>query len=198
MTSRLGMIGLGIAALLAAGGTGAALNALLVPAPHEEAGFTERDIQFPDVQLTDQNGMQHRLGSDIARGTLLVINFNYTTCESVCPVGNAMMQALDRQALPSLNKPVKLLSITIDPTTDTPGVIRKAASEFEPSARWLWLTGAPDDIAAVLAGVGTSIPDITLHAPLTLVGDTTSGDFYSIRALPDAGEVVELLAKLDR
>jgi len=196
MTSRTGMIVLGFAALLAAGGTGAALNALLMPTEAADlTSFAERPVSLPDVKLTDQNGVQHALASDIAGNALLVVNFNYTSCESICPIGNAMMQAIDKEAPSDLGKPVKLLSITIDPNTDTPEVIRKASSEFEPSRRWLWLTGNPDDVQALLSGVGTSVPDITLHAPLTLVGDAGSGRFYSIRTLPDANEVVALLAK---
>jgi len=199
MTGRSGMIVLGFAALLAAGGTGAALNALLMPtAAADFTGFAERPVKLPDVRLTDQNGVQHALASEIAGGSLLVVNFNYTSCESICPVGNAMMQAVDREAPADMGKPVKLLSITIDPNTDTPEVIRKASSEFDPSRRWLWLTGNPDDVQAVLSGVGTSIPDITLHAPLTLVGDAASGQFYSIRTLPDASEIVTLLSKFSR
>lgn len=186
-------------AALAAGFAGAALNHAVSPEGLASEGtlFSESRVVLPDVRLVDQRGVERGLLKDIAAGQLLVVNFNYTACESICPTGNALMQVVDRTAPRTMGKPVTLLSVTLDPRADTPRVLRKAAAEFDPSDRWLWLTGDPQDVASVLAGAGASVPDVTLHTPLFLVGDPDRGTFYSIRKEPDARTLVDFLKRLD-
>ncbi|MHA6644091.1 SCO family protein [Mesorhizobium sp. A623] len=182
-----------VCAVLAGAGLNHALSGATTDQPQ---AFSERAIVLPNVALVDHEGKAHRLLSEIAQGSIIVINFNYTTCESICPVGNALMQMVDQHAPASFAKPVKLLSITIDPRRDTQEVMSKTASEFGPSSRWLWLTGEPRDVDAVLRSAGASTPNIELHTPLFLVGDAERGVFYSIRAQPDVEDIIEVLERL--
>jgi cytochrome oxidase Cu insertion factor (SCO1/SenC/PrrC family) len=94
--------------------------------------------------LTDQDG-KSRSDADF-RGKLMLIYFGYTYCPDVCPTTLATMtEALDKLG-PQAAK-VQPIFITIDPTRDTPEVLKRYMANFHPSL--IGLTGSPAQIAAV-------------------------------------------------
>jgi protein SCO1 len=155
-------------------------------------------ISLPDVVLTDHHARSASLAGKLAGDDLVVVTFNYTTCQSICGVGNAVMQNLDRSVTARLKRPVRLLSITIDPTVDTPDVLAAAAADFDPSDRWLWVTGKPADIAAILSQAEVKVADIELHDLVFIVGDGKRKQFHRIPSLaPTADDVVAALGEYD-
>lgn len=176
-----------VAALAGRGGSGATGT---------EAAFLQERIDLPAVTLVDQDGQPYGLAARDDGAGLLVINFNYSTCTSICPLGNAVMQALERQMDDGLLRQTNLLSITIDPRTDTPDLLRQAAEEWQSGERWRWLTGEPADIEAVLASAGASVADIQFHDPLFLVGRAGTGFFFRSTSMPSADELELLLEQL--
>ena len=162
--------------------------ALMLAGPAAADGRGER-LALPAISLIDQHGRVQNLRGPMTRGRVVVITFTFTTCESICPMGSAVMAELEDAApLPDL----RLLSITIDPAQDTPARMARAAEEFGAGEDWLWLTGAPADIDRLLEAVGATAGDITLHDPIFLVGDPDAGRFHRTLTLPDAAELARL------
>lgn len=157
-------------------------------------GFTPERIRVPDVTMIDQNARSHPFHGSLTKGKTLVINFSYTTCNSICPVGNAVLARLDAQ-LPS-DANVHLISITIDPGRDTPERMREASEKFGASPRWSWLTGEPSEIGRLLRAFNTDVANIELHDPIFLVGNLESGRFYRSLSFPDTEELSVLLQQL--
>ena len=84
------------------------------------------------------------------RGRYVLILFGFTRCKVICPRNLAKLsEVLDR--LGSLAERVCALYITVDPTRDTPDVMR-AFLEKQSYARFIGLTGSPESIQHVLAG----------------------------------------------
>jgi protein SCO1/2 len=164
----------------------------------EQQAFQQEQIEFPDVTLIDQHSGTHSLRGKLTDGKLLVINFNYTTCNSICPLGNVVMQALESRIDEKLRDKTRLLSITIDPRTDTPDLLLKASREYAAGPSWLWLTGTPTDIGSVLSSAGASVSDIELHDPVFLVGRADTGFFFRSTSMPDAEDLVRLLETLNQ
>lgn len=158
--------------------------------------FSEDRIDMPDITLTDHNGALRPLRGELTAGRLVVVNFNYTTCESICPIGNDIMAMLDNDPDLAAAPEVRLLSITIDPAHDTPALLNRVAESFAASDRWVWLTGDPNDIDRLLDSVGASFADITLHDPIFLIGDVQTGRFYRSLTLPGAAELQDLTRRL--
>lgn len=154
--------------------------------------FRRERLRLPDVELIDQNGQAHRLGDGALQG-LLVITFAYTTCGSICPIGNEVMAQVDTTLGP--DAPARLVTITIDPTNDTPAVMRRAAREMGASDNWLWLTGDPAGIERLLGALGARPAELFLHDPLFLVGDPATGRLHRSQSLPMAQELLDLLAQ---
>lgn len=80
------------------------------------------------------------------RGKLVLLYFGYTSCPDVCPTDLLAIA----QTLKSLGKSgdqVQPLFITLDPSRDTPNVLRAYAPAFHP--RIIALTGTDDEIRRI-------------------------------------------------
>jgi protein SCO1/2 len=94
--------------------------------------------------LTDQNGMRH---SDTDyRGKYMLIFFGYTYCPDVCPTTLAVISAALNMMGSRADRIVPIF-ITVDPKRDKPEILKAYLDAF--GARWVGLTGEPDEIASV-------------------------------------------------
>src|SRR4051812_5300741 len=95
-------------------------------------------------QLTDQNG-KPRSDAEF-RGKLMLVEFGYTFCPDVCPLGLQLFADVLDQLGPDADK-VQAVFITVDPARDTPEVLRPYIDHFSPKI--IGLTGSEADIANV-------------------------------------------------
>lgn len=108
----------------------------------------------PDFALTTQDGGRLRLAD--LRGKVLLVSFVFTTCNGSCPATTHRMAAVQEELKRrGLEKEVRLLSISLDPKRDTPEILRGYMSLYDADpANWTFLTGAPDEVAKVVAAWG--------------------------------------------
>ena len=90
---------------------------------------------LPPFALTNQDGRQFSL--DELKGKVWLAAFVYTTCPGPCPLITAHMAHL-QQVLPA---EVRLVSVSTDPSNDTPVVLKAYAKKFGATDRWNFLTG---------------------------------------------------------
>jgi protein SCO1/2 len=106
-----------------------------------------RDL--PAFALTDQWSRPVR--ADDLRGQALIVSFIFTTCVEACPLITAQLvrvQAAARQA--GLTR-IHLVSISIDPLTDTPERLRAYAAAYGADLdSWSFLTGSPEEVARLM------------------------------------------------
>ena len=100
--------------------------------------------EAPDFTLYDTSGKRTRL-SDY-RGRVVVVAFIFTSCPGVCPLISKQMSAL-QTGLKNENlfgDEAGMLSITVDPKTDTPEVLAKYAAGYGADSRgWKFLYDKP-------------------------------------------------------
>ena len=108
--------------------------------------------RIADLRLTNQMGDMISLNNDL-KGKILVIDFIYTSCPSVCPRLTANMKMLqqafrkDPKKESSLSNDVQLVSITVDPKRDSFQQMRRYADRFGVNHDdWYFLTGDKKDI----------------------------------------------------
>jgi protein SCO1/2 len=102
---------------------------------------------MPAFALTSEQGRP--VSSRDLEGQVLVANFIFTRCPSVCPRLSARMARVQRMV--EEQPAVHLVSFSVDPTYDTPERLREYAARFgQDPARWTFLTG---DVQAVKAAV---------------------------------------------
>lgn len=122
----------------------------------------------PDFTLTDQNGAA--FSSSALAGRVTLLDFIYTHCTDACPLLSATyqqtMRKLDDEKL--LGSKVMLVSLSVDPTHDSPPVLAEYGQQFKAdAATWKFLTGDWDSVFDVVTGlkVATRPPRPALDAP---------------------------------
>ncbi len=112
-----------------------------------------------DVTFLDQDGRSLAFSS--LQGSPLVLTFIYTSCPlpTFCPLMDrhfvTLQKALARD--PALDS-LKLVSISFDPLTDTPEVLRRHAARLGADPRrWRFLTGDRDEVDRFAARFGVAI-----------------------------------------
>jgi len=102
----------------------------------------------PDFTLTERHGAP--LTERDLRGKVWVANFVFTRCVEICPVLTQRMGELQRTLAKTAPGAVTLVSISVDPTFDTPEVLRGYADAHAAAPGWLFATGTRDDTAHLL------------------------------------------------
>jgi protein SCO1/2 len=101
-------------------------------------------FQVPQYQLTNQAGRS--FGSTDLRGDVHIVTFFFTHCPSICPKLMQAMLGLQRRYA-SFDADIKMVSISVDPTVDTPEVLLKYGRELGIDfARWTLLTGPEQQV----------------------------------------------------
>ncbi len=105
----------------------------------------EEPAWLQDFELTERSG--RRVRSQDLLGQPYIAGFFFTTCPGTCKRQSDQMRLLQTAFR---NKPIRLVSITVDPDIDTPAVLGEYAQSYEADKeKWLFLTGALDDIVRV-------------------------------------------------
>jgi protein SCO1/2 len=162
------------------------------------AAYREVGEDMPDFVLYDQAGRIVHSGR--FRGKQIMLNFIYTRCPlaNMCPLSTAKMIALQKLAREAGVRNLELVSITLDPAYDTPGVLREYAEVRGIDTRnFSFLTGPESAIRDLLVqfGVIAEFQDgILKHTLATLLIDDRGR--IAARADGSAWEPADFLAKM--
>jgi protein SCO1 len=128
---------------------------------------------MPSFVLVDQAGTTVK--SDSLRGHALVVSFVFTMCPEACPlITSQLVRVQARARTEKLDARIRFLSITLDPVTDTPDVLRRYAGAYRVDlTTWYFLTGDPGEVGRVIRGFGLSpiAGDRAFHGSLVLLVD---------------------------
>jgi protein SCO1/2 len=149
-----------------------------------ESGPQATRITLGDTSLLDQNGKRQRLRSDAIGDRIVVVDFVYTTCTTVCPVLSAVMAQVQVKLATQPLRDVALLTLTVDPVRDTPARLKIFAAGLGAGPRWTWLTGPKPQVDEALKAFGAYTANFVDHPPLVLVGDARSGKWLRFYGFP--------------
>ena len=126
--------------------------------------------RIPDVRVYDENGNALRFYTDLVKGKTVAINFIFTTCTTICPPLTATFRRV-QQDLTEGAADVQLISISVDPTIDTPERLHEFAAKFKAGPRWTFVTGDAAQINSLLRVLGAAVADRNDHTPMVLIGN---------------------------
>jgi protein SCO1/2 len=131
------------------------------PAPSASSGFEllKPGETVPATTFVDQDG--RRRSFDAFKGSTVALTFIYTRCPipTFCPMMDRNFVALQERikASPAL-KGVRLVTVSFDPVTDTPAVLKAHARKLGADpAIWTFLTGDRDEIDRFAMRFGVSL-----------------------------------------
>jgi len=106
--------------------------------------------QVHALALTERDGSQVSFAR--LKGKIWIADFFFTSCPGPCPLMNAKMRSLQTSFADAPD--VRLVSITVDPATDTPKVLTEYAARYGADKnRWLFLTGPRERIVKLAQDV---------------------------------------------
>lgn len=126
------------------------------------------EYQIPAVTLLNQHGDPVLLREFMNDDKPIMLEFIFTSCTTLCPNQSVKFVNFQKRLLPNTEQ-VRLVSITVDPETDTPEVIRHYLKQYQAQPGWDFLTGSKNDIKQVMAAFNIKPSDmITLDSSLLL------------------------------
>jgi protein SCO1/2 len=161
------------------------------PAVANADAFTSRRI--PDAEVSDQNGNALNFYSDLIKGKVVAINFIFTTCTTICPPLTATFRRVQEDAK-AKGLDVQLISVSVDPVTDTPERMRDFASKFKAEPGWAFVTGQKAQIDSVLQALGAAVANKNDHTPMILIGNDGSDYWTRAYGLTSPAKIVDLLS----
>ena len=152
-------------------------------------------VKVLDVDVYDQNGKQLKFYTDLVKGKTVAINFIFTTCTNICPPLTSTFRKVQVEAGPNVN----LISVSVDPTTDTPQRLKAYADKFKAGPGWTFVTGDKADIDKLLAGLGAAVADKNDHTSMVLIGNESANYWTRAYGLSPPSQLADAItAAADR
>lgn len=145
---------------------------------------------FTDTVLVDQHGESLRFYSDLLEGRVVVINAFFTSCTGVCPVMAGNLVRVQDWLDDRLESEVRLISISVDPATDTPEKLAAYAERFGAREGWSFLTGDAAQVDFVLRRLGQAVNQPEDHTSIMAVGNLRTGLWKKVQGLASSADVI--------
>lgn len=153
-------------------------------------------VVLSDAPMLDQAGESRQLKSDVVGSRIVVVDFIFTSCQTICPVTTSLLAKAKGNLADISADQLAFVSMSVDSNVDTPE--RLAAFAAAHGADWTFLTGdkhVMDEALTWLNAYSTNPED---HAAMILIGDASTEKFTRIYGMPDPAfvesRVRELLA----
>jgi protein SCO1 len=153
-------------------------QAMMAGASETADPVTELDgLTIPDVEVVTQDGETVHFYSDLVEGKVVAMNFVFTTCTTICPPMGAIFGQLESRLGERAGRDVHLISVSVDPTTDTPERLAAWASSFGRQPGWTLVTGDKATVDSLLKSLQVFNADFADHAPIVLLGNDAAGEW---------------------
>lgn len=142
--------------------------------------------KIPDVMVTDQDGKRSHLYSDLVHGHIVVVNFVFTSCTTICGPMGANFGRLQQL----VGRDVRLISISIDPL-DNPARLKAWSQRWGRGDHWTLVTGPQSDIDAIRKAFGVYTADFVNHSAITFIGNDRTGEWTRVDGLAPAAKIAQ-------
>ena len=161
-----------------------------------QAEAESASVKLHNGVILNQDGERLRFVDDVLGDRIVVMDFIYTTCTTVCPVLSAIMGRVQQELDGELGADLHLVSVSVDPVRDTPERLKAYAASHRASPEWVWLTGDKTEVDEVLKGLVAYTPDFEDHPSMILVGDVRTGTWKRFFGFPGPDKIVAAVEEL--
>ena len=164
-----------------------------LPPADKATGRTPAEKYFSDVELLDQDGRTLHFYSDVLKNKVVIINTFFTTCTSICPPMNRNFEKIQEALGDRLGKDAFLISISVDPETDTPTRLKEYGRRFHARPGWLFLTGKKENVDWALYKLGQYVETKDDHTSILIIGNEPKGLWKKAFGLAKADELMRIV-----
>jgi protein SCO1 len=158
-----------------------------------QAPATRSKMVIPDVAVLDQDGNKLNFYTDLIKNKTVAINFIFTNCTTICPPLAATFARLQKEMGDRVGKDVHLISISVDPVTDTPERLKAWGAKFKAGPGWTFVTGEKQEIDKLLNALGTAVSKREDHTPAMIIGNDTKGVWTRTYGLAKINQIMGVL-----
>ena len=148
---------------------------------------------FTDVLLINQNGEKMRLYSDLLRGKVVIINCFFATCKGICLPMNRNLEKVQDALGDRVGKDVHIISISVDPTVDTPASLKQYAKDLHARPGWYFLTGDKQNVDFALKKLGQFVSLKEDHVNIFIIGNDRTGLWKKAFGMAPSDQLVKVV-----
>jgi protein SCO1/2 len=163
------------------------------PNPTAEQMRATAQKYFTDVELINQNGERMRLYSDVLKDHVVVINAFFATCQGSCLPMNLNLEKVQAAFKERMGKDLYIVSISVDPTVDTPAALKDYAKKLNATPGRLFLTGQKANVDLALRKLGQYVEQREQHTNIFIIGNERTGLWKKAFGLAQADELVKIV-----
>jgi protein SCO1/2 len=160
------------------------------PAAVEKSGAEK---YFTDIELVNQNGEKMRFYHDLLQGKTVIINSFFATCQGSCLPITRNLEKIQEALGDRLGKDARIISISVDPTVDTPGELMAFGKKFNARPGWYFLTGSKENVEFVLKKLGQFVQNKQDHYNIIIVGNDRTGLWKKAFGLAKSDELIKVV-----
>ena len=148
---------------------------------------------FSDVELINQDGQKVRFYSDVLKDKVVVINTFFTTCTGACLPMNRNLEKVQEALGDRLGKDAFLVSMSVDPETDTPVRLKEYSRRFHARPGWIFLTGKKENVDWALYKLGQYVETKDGHTTIIIIGNEPKGLWKKAFGLAKPDELMKIV-----
>jgi protein SCO1/2 len=151
---------------------------------------------FTNLVLLTQDNRPVHFYDDLMKDKVVLINFVFTTCKGACSPMTANLAKVQQYLGAHLGQEIVMISVSVDPTTDTPAALKKYADLFKAQPGWYFLTGKKENVDWILYKLGGYVEDKNQHGLALIIGNEATGDWVKMHALAKPSDIADAALKL--
>ena len=148
---------------------------------------------FTDTVLIDQNGERVRFYTDLLKDKTVIIDTFFATCQASCLPMNRNLAQIQEGLGDRLGKDVHILSISVDPTVDTPTLLKAYSKKLNAKPGWYFLTGDKESVDFILKKLGQFVDDKNDHLNIFIIGNNRTGLWKKAFGLAKSEELMKVV-----
>jgi protein SCO1/2 len=150
---------------------------------------------LPQVPVVDQRGRRGLLSEALGDSRVVILNFIYTSCTTVCPLSTKIFGGVQEQLAAELSR-VHMVSVSIDPVYDTTERLADYARSYGAGVQWDFYTGTPQASIAIQRAFDAYRGDKMNHIPVTLLRGPRVGGWVRLSGLAPADAISDVYRSL--
>ena len=173
------------------------LQALLFAAVPTVSGHgqVKPPLLVPDIKLLCHDGTSTTL-FNLVDNRATAVQLMFTSCTTTCPIQAAIFARVQNR-LPEMSaNAAQLLSLSVDPHTDTPAALSAWRTRFHAGPRWIAACSSLADAPVLLDFFAKSIDSATDHSTQVSILDREARLVWRTYELPTAQEILQVLHKI--
>jgi len=172
-------------------------GALLSAAPPDNSTAAAKNAAartyFTDTILVNQDGEEMAFYSDLIEGKVVIMIPFFTTCTGVCPPMNRNLERIQDWLGDRLGKDVHMMSISVDPETDTVPLLKQYSKRYHARPGWYFLGGKKENVELALKKIGQFVQQRDDHSSIMIVGNLRTGLWKKAFALGKIEELIQIV-----